>query len=143
MRFHLRYRVHLLYPLRPSLTIILISFLPPMCGLARLRFLPYSARCLNEHSFHRSSLNLSQTWYISLETPSRNIVMKYRIGRQFFLSMGERPSRNVSKHALDTNWKQRANAFANIISVQIRTFYDRDDISRITTRTRYTIIKQQ
>ena len=80
-------------------------------------------------------------------TASRNIVMKYRMGRQFFLSMGVRPSRNVSEHALDTNRKQRANAFANIISAQIRKYYERDDISRITTGTRDTItrggIKQQ
>ena len=29
------------------------------------------------------------------------------MGRQFFLSTGVRPSRNVYKHALDTNRKQR------------------------------------
>ena len=67
--------------------------------------------------------------------------MKYRMGRQFFLSMGVRPSRNVSNHALDTNRKKWANVFANIISAQVRLFYELDDISRIMTGTRDTITR--
>ena len=55
--------------------------------------------------------------------------------------MGVRPSRNVSKHALDTNRKKWANVFANIISAQIRLYYELDDISRIMTGTRDTITR--
>ena len=40
------------------------------------------------------------------DLPSGAIVMKYSTGRQVFLSTGVRPSRNVSKQALDTNRKQ-------------------------------------